>query len=79
VSGCQVKYARHHWLTCRSMSSGSEVYSDVKVFLYPEFDIARLDGQLWRCERQALGEYVIKEKLGDATQPEWDGVGYAKE
>ena len=66
-------------LTVRTASLGREVYSDVKIFLYPEFDIVRLDGQIWRCEKRAPGEWVIREKLGDFHEPEWDGVGYEKE
>ena len=48
------------------------------MFVYPEFDVIRLDGHLWRCSRKG-DEWVIAEKVAEAKNAgDWSGV-YAKD
>ena len=55
------------------------MHREVDLFFYPEFDIVRLDGQLWRCSRESTSVWSIQESIGEVTDPEWDGVGFEKD
>ncbi len=67
-------------LTRRTGQSSFQTHSNQKIFFYPEFDIVRLDGSLWRVspEQGGCGGYRIRERIEGVTMREWDRAGHVK-
>ena len=54
--------------------SSLRTHTNQKVFYFPELDLVRLDGKLWRCspEQGGCGGYRIREKIDNAAEPLWE-------
>lgn len=68
------RVGRGKGVTYSTEQSSLRTHTNQKVFYFPELDLVRLDGKLWRCspEQGGCGGYRIREKIDNAAEPLWE-------